>query len=89
MQSEVASTQPAARVEHWQKREAAINAYLRESKDLSAIKLLFVGDSITDFWLFDNNPWVSGQSQIVQLGIMSQCQGPRRPVFTAWLTNRN
>lgn len=56
-----ASTQPAARVEHWQKREAAINAYLRDSKDLSAIKLLFVGDSITDFWLFDDNPWVSGQ----------------------------
>ena len=56
-----ASTQPAARVEHWQKREAAINTHLRESKDLGAIKLLFVGDSITDFWLFDDNPWVSGQ----------------------------
>jgi lysophospholipase L1-like esterase len=56
-----ASTQPSARVEHWQKREAAINAHLRDSKDLSAIKLLFVGDSITDFWLFDDNPWVSGQ----------------------------
>ncbi len=56
-----ASTQPAARVEHWQKREAAINAHLRDAKDLGAIKLLFVGDSITDFWLFDDNPWVSGQ----------------------------
>jgi lysophospholipase L1-like esterase len=56
-----ASTQPAARVEHWQKREAAINAYLRDAKDLGAVKLLFVGDSITDFWLFDDNPWVSGQ----------------------------
>ncbi len=56
-----ASTQPAARVEHWQQREAAINAHLRDAKDLSAIKLLFVGDSITDFWLFDDNPWVSGQ----------------------------
>ncbi len=56
-----ASTQATPRVEHWQKREAAINAYLRDSKDLSAVKLLFVGDSITDFWLFDDNPWVSGQ----------------------------
>ena len=56
-----ASTQPAPRVEHWQKREAAINAHLRSSKDLSAIRLLFVGDSITDFWLFEDNPWVSGQ----------------------------
>ena len=56
-----ASTQPAARVEHWQKREVAINTHLRDSKDLSAIKLLFVGDSITDFWLFEDNPWVSGQ----------------------------
>ena len=56
-----ASTQPTPRVEHWQKREAAINAHLHSSKDLSAIRLLFVGDSITDFWLFDDNPWVSGQ----------------------------
>ena len=59
--SAFASTQPAARVEHWQKREAAINAHLRDAKDLGAIKLLFVGDSIADFWLFDDNPWVSGQ----------------------------
>jgi len=55
------SSQPTARVEHWQKREAEINAFLRDSKNLSAVKLLFVGDSITDFWLFDDNPWVSGQ----------------------------
>ena len=25
------------------------------------VKLLFVGDSITDFWLLDDNPWVNGQ----------------------------
>ena len=55
------STNPAARVEHWQRREAEINAYIRDSKDLKNVKLLFVGDSITDFWLFDDNPWVSGQ----------------------------
>jgi lysophospholipase L1-like esterase len=56
-----ASTQPTARVEHWQKRQFEINSYLKQSKDLAAVKLLFVGDSITDFWLLDENPWVSGQ----------------------------
>ncbi len=55
------STQPSARVEHWQKRQSEISTYLQQSKDLGAVKLLFVGDSITDFWLFDDNPWVSGQ----------------------------
>ena len=55
------SSKPSARVEHWQKRQAEINAYLTQSKDVSAVRLLFVGDSITDFWLFDDNPWVSGQ----------------------------
>jgi lysophospholipase L1-like esterase len=55
------SSQPAPRVEHWQKRQAEINAYLKQSHDLGLVKLLFVGDSITDFWLFDDNPWVSGQ----------------------------
>ncbi len=56
-----ASSQAAARVEHWQKRQVDIQRFLSESKDLSVVKLLFVGDSITDFWLFDQNPWVSGQ----------------------------
>lgn len=55
------STQPVARVEHWQRREAEINAYIRHSKELASVKLLFVGDSITDFWLLDDNPWVNGQ----------------------------
>ena len=56
-----ASSQPAPRVEHWQKRQLEINTYLQQSRNLAAVKLLFVGDSITDFWLFDDNPWVSGQ----------------------------
>ena len=55
------SSQPAPRVEHWQKRQSDISTYIQQSKDLGAVKLLFVGDSITDFWLFDDNPWVSGQ----------------------------
>lgn len=56
-----ASSQPAPRVEHWQKRQLEINTYLQQSRNLAAVKLLFVGDSITDFWLFDDNPWVNGQ----------------------------
>lgn len=55
------SSKPAARVEHWQKRQTDINTYIQQSQNLGAVKLLFVGDSITDFWLFDDNPWVSGQ----------------------------
>jgi len=55
------SSLPKARLEHWQKREAEINNHVSYAKDLSAVKLLFVGDSITDFWLLDDNPWTSGQ----------------------------
>ena len=55
------STKPTARVEHFQKRQQEINQFLQNSNDLNEVKLLFIGDSITDFWLFDDNPWVSGQ----------------------------
>ena len=56
-----ASTQPAPRVEHWQKRQLAIERELQDAARMAATRLVFVGDSITDFWLFDDNPWVSGQ----------------------------
>lgn len=52
------STQPAPRVEHWQKRLATIQSELQPHAKLGQYKLLFVGDSITDFWLFKNSPWV-------------------------------
>jgi lysophospholipase L1-like esterase len=55
------STRPVARVEHFQKRQQEINQFLQNSNELNEVKLLFIGDSITDFWLFDDNPWVSGQ----------------------------
>jgi len=56
-----ASSQPAPRVEYWQNRQTAIAEALRDSASLAAVRLVFVGDSITDFWLLDDNPWVKGQ----------------------------
>ncbi len=55
------SARPAARVEYWQKREAEITAFLATSKTLAAIRLVFLGDSITDFWSLREDPWVRGQ----------------------------
>ena len=56
-----ASTKPTQRVEYWQKREADIAVQLRDTEALSKVKLVFLGDSITDFWQLGDNPWVAGQ----------------------------
>ncbi len=56
-----ASTKPTQRVEYWQKREAEIAVQLRDTEALSKVKLVFLGDSITDFWQLGDNPWVTGQ----------------------------
>lgn len=56
-----ASTRPTARVEYWQQRQAAIAAQLADSASLRAVKLVFVGDSITDFWLLGDDPWIPGR----------------------------
>lgn len=56
-----ASVTPAPRTEHWQKREQAIDQQLRDAKSMAAVKLVFVGDSITDFWLLAEDPWVPGR----------------------------
>jgi hypothetical protein len=56
-----ASTQPAARVEYWQQRQAAIDARVADAAGLRAVKLVFVGDSITDFWLLGDDPWIPGR----------------------------
>jgi lysophospholipase L1-like esterase len=55
------SAKPAARVEYWQKREADIANTLATSKSLRSVRLVFLGDSITDFWSLDEDPWVRGQ----------------------------
>ena len=62
-----ASTKPTPRVEHWQKRQLAIEQELQDRLRMAATRLVFVGDSITDFWLFDDNPWVSGQKYGLQV----------------------
>lgn len=55
------SEKPTPRVDYWQKREAEIVAQIAETTDLSATKLVFIGDSITDFWHLDENPWFRGK----------------------------
>ncbi|MEY3359289.1 MAG: hypothetical protein RI923_549 [Pseudomonadota bacterium] len=61
------SESPLRRVEYWQLRSEAINAELENRAALPAVKLVFLGDSITDFWQLGENPWVRGQ----QFGIDS------------------
>ena len=55
--AEFLSTKPAARIDYWQQRQAEITAELKERKDLPAVRLVFLGDSITDFWHLGPNPW--------------------------------
>ena len=54
------STRPAPRVEHWQRRQRDIATALANPREMAATRLVFLGDSITDFWLFDASPWVRG-----------------------------
>ena len=55
--TEFLSTKPTARSDYWQQRQADITAELKERKDLDAVRLVFLGDSITDFWHLGPNPW--------------------------------
>lgn len=55
------SSKPTPRVEYWETRIKQIDAAVADKAALPQVKLLFVGDSITDFWLLDDNPWVKGQ----------------------------
>jgi lysophospholipase L1-like esterase len=59
--TDFASVRPTMRVDYWQKRQAEITDHLRDTKDLSPIRLVFLGDSITDFWLLGDNPWEKGK----------------------------
>jgi lysophospholipase L1-like esterase len=54
------STRPSERIEYWQKRLGEIGARLEQPESLSDVRLLFLGDSITDFWTMGDNPWFPG-----------------------------
>lgn len=54
------SERPAARVDYWQKRAADIDRQLASKHSLRSTRIVFVGDSITDFWHLDENPWFPG-----------------------------
>ena len=49
------SSKPIARVEYWQQRQIQIEQHLLDKPALSKVKLLFLGDSITDFSGFKTN----------------------------------
>lgn len=52
---------PAARVDYWQLRAAEIDQHLSREQSLQQVRLVFIGDSITDFWHLDANPWFPGK----------------------------
>ncbi len=55
------SASPTARVEYWQQRQLQIERDLADKNTLSKVKLLFLGDSITDFWQMGEDIWVGNQ----------------------------
>ncbi|MEQ1540924.1 MAG: GDSL-type esterase/lipase family protein [Novosphingobium sp.] len=60
-QTAFVAERPTPRVDYWQKRSDDITRTLRSTKSLKDVRLLFVGDSITDFWHLDANPWFKGK----------------------------
>ncbi len=56
------SEHPHARVEDWRPREIEINAALANTAKLKSVRVLFVGDSITELWLRGYNGWAPGQT---------------------------
>jgi lysophospholipase L1-like esterase len=55
------AARPMARIDYWQQRQADISAELASRKDLSKVRLVFLGDSITDFWHLEEDPWMKGR----------------------------
>lgn len=55
------SEQPTARVDYWQKRATEIDRQLADKHSLRPVRIVFIGDSITDFWHLDANPWFPGK----------------------------
>lgn len=71
------SAQPAERIEYWQKRLQQIDARLARTEPLDSVRVLFLGDSITDFWTMDANPWFPGKSG--GLAVWNESFGPDSP----------
>jgi lysophospholipase L1-like esterase len=55
------SARPAERIADWQVRMAEIETELTTNPNLAATRLLFLGDSITHYWLQAKNPWIENQ----------------------------
>lgn len=55
------AAQPIARMDYWQERQVTIARALADEAALPRYRLVFIGDSITDFWLLGDNPWMKGQ----------------------------
>lgn len=59
--ADFASERPAERIEPWKQRLAEITSELSEPRKLAAVRLVFLGASITDFWHIGDSPWVPGK----------------------------
>ncbi len=55
------SAKPHQRIADWQLRMLEIGTELETRTDLASVQLVFLGDSITHYWLMAENPWVKGQ----------------------------
>ncbi len=55
------ATRPTERIEYWQKRLKEISSQLQKKSELQSIRIVFLGDSITDFWGLTDNPWFPGK----------------------------
>lgn len=59
-QAQFKATKPEPRVEYWQSRLATMESQLADKQGLSQYRLVFLGDSITDFFLMGENLWFPG-----------------------------
>lgn len=55
------STRPTLRHEYWQVRETEIAQQLDQGQSLARYKLVFIGNTITDFWQMQEDLWVKGR----------------------------
>jgi lysophospholipase L1-like esterase len=72
---------PTARVDYWQVRAADIAKQLAAPESLKPIRIVFVGDSITDFWHLDANPWFPGK--FCGRAVWDESFGGANPAWTA------